>query len=192
MPPTLKTTLLGAALAAATPITHNAGLPQQNTVSLATILLDGVAPVFMAQVADPAAESKKCNLDLYLACMSTGGKDCGPLLNMSGECNMDDLIELVIGNLPPHVDISFPITVNGSTIVIGRRPPPRPVPWHGNRGPEVNDTRNASAPALERRQASLCPKHCAAWAAIPPFGLWFGVCVGDCNLRCNRRGQHCP
>lgn len=57
--------------------------------------------------------------------------------------------------------------------------------------PEANETRNASAPALVGRQESACPKACAPWVALPPFGVWFPICLGDCHHRCVN-GMHCP
>ncbi|KAH8759382.1 hypothetical protein F5883DRAFT_647972 [Diaporthe sp. PMI_573] len=176
MSPTLKAILLGAALATASPIAHNATLPHQNTVSLATLLPDGIAPVFMSQVADPAGELEKCNIGLYLACTSIGGEHCGPLLNTSGACGLDRLVKQIVGSLPLHVDLSSPITVDDSDVVSDK----------------AIEAHNASAPALERRQSSSCAKSCAAWAALPPFGMWFGICVADCKGRCARHAGHCP
>lgn len=171
------------ALAAASGIAHPAVLPQQNTVSFATIMPNGIAPINMAQVADPLAEAEKCNLGLYLNCKDTRAADCGLLLKHSGECTLTELIDHLIPNLPPYTNATAPISgadnANVTTITVDQT------------GPGANETRNATAHALVRRQFSKCPEKCAAWSAIPPFGAWFAVCVADCKVRCDRGGQ-CP
>lgn len=170
----LKITLLGAALATATPIARDAALSQQTTctVNLEDILPDGTAPFYMAQVSDPATET---DLDGWQLCSSKDdrekyGEKCLDGFHLTGD-PLDDLIK--------RLRAANPLIRADSTVFVIEDTP------------AANETRNASAPALVARQESKCPEACAAWAAIPPFGVWFGVCVGDCHHRCHH-GQKCP
>lgn len=163
---TLKITLLGAALATATPIAYNASLSQENTVRLADILPDGTAPFYMAQYANPTAE-----LGLDKGCPHSTGVDCVFENLRSLGFVFDDIIKrLRAANPNIHAN---------STVTVVDLPT------------EANETRNTSAPALVGRQESKCPAACGPWAAIPPFGAWFPVCLGDCHHRCTH-GGHCP
>lgn len=123
----LKITLLGVALAAANPIAYDAALSQEIIVRLADILPDGMAPFYMAQYANPAAE-----FYLNKGCPHSTGVDCvfGNLRSLGFV--FDDIIKRLRAANPN-------IHANSTVTVI-------------NLPPEANEIRNASAATLILRQ----------------------------------------
>ncbi|KAJ0121996.1 hypothetical protein J7T55_002507 [Diaporthe amygdali] len=91
----LKTILLGVALAAATPIAHNATLSQRSAASLEAILPNGLAPIHMAEVVDPQAELEKCNFDEYADCKNRRRRDCDDIVDNSSDCELGPLIKVI-------------------------------------------------------------------------------------------------
>lgn len=181
--PTFLVTVLGAALATAAPFTANTTrrtIEPQGCEVYSHIFPDGVAPVNMAEVADPSAEYNKCNIKAYKICKKhTFFPRKGCLKNMGKFCKLKDVVAPVVDKviLPAEEkNKTLPSCGNDFLDFIFKERHERNKTAHG---------------ALEPRQQSECPKKCAAWAVLPPFGVFFATCMADCALRC-ARNLSCP
>lgn len=119
---TFNTILLGAALAAASPIAYNTPSSQRSTKSFpanstsavnstnsaiwstnvttptnATTLTIATTPTNNTQTHDFATELNKCNWEGFEECKSKGRKDCGEELINTGTCTVEDILEHFFG-----------------------------------------------------------------------------------------------
>ncbi|POS72198.1 hypothetical protein DHEL01_v209412 [Diaporthe helianthi] len=166
-------TLLGATLVTAAPLATDKTVEHIIHLNLSTIFPghDGLAPLNMAEIKDPIDKFMNCEVS---SCLDTNCTS-GIVWARDPSCPYGNLIDPVIENvIMPAAELNTTsISWDFGLELLGKR-------------------QDESAPAaLERREASECPAKCAPFAALPPFSLWFGMCMADCGVRC-ARGLSCP
>lgn len=112
----LNIILLGASLAAASPIALNATLFDRSTKSFPANLTNGHTPSNSTGLDNFLADLKKCNYDGYEECLSSGRKDCDDELNKGDKCTVQDFIKDILNRRPEIPEGA--IVISGGKVLV--------------------------------------------------------------------------